>query len=63
MYIWVKIKYEFGGTYLKQLIKVAFNLNPEVDVGGGVQHTLNCGQIFNKHTHTFSLNNCWICPW
>ena len=39
----MKIKYEFGGTYLHQR-KVAFNLNPEVDVGGGgVQHT---------HTHT-----------
>ena len=48
--------------------EVLINLNPEVDVGGGggVQHTLNnCGQIFYKHTHThtFSLNNCWICPW
>ena len=36
--------------------KVAFNLNPELGVGGGgVQHTLNCGQIFYQHTHTPSL--------
>ena len=34
-----------------------YNLNPEVDVGGGggVQHTLNCGQNLYKHTHTPSL--------
>ena len=47
---WVKATYQE---------KVAINLNPEVDVGGGgggVQHTLNnCGQIFYKHTHTHLL--------
>ena len=57
---WAKLKYEFGESYLKQ-IKVAMNLNPEVDVrGGGGRgecNTPNCGHKFDfLQKYTFSLH-------
>ena len=60
----MKIKYEFGVTYLQQLIKernLAFNLNPEVEVGvcvwgggggGSATHTKLWPDFLQTHTHT-----------